>query len=57
MPADKSSPETKKQWLLELCKKHVETYVMRSEVSSLVQQTHELHQANQERFSLPFCRM
>jgi len=42
--------ETKMQWLPELCRKHVETYVVHSEVASLVQQTHEVDQANQESF-------
>ena len=41
-------------WLLELCEKHVEKCVGRSELVSIVQQTQELNQANQEGFTCRF---
>ena len=54
MPAENSSQEAKMHWLLELCRKHVEKYVGRSELVCIVQQTQDLHQANQEGFACRF---
>jgi len=50
MPSKNSDKRTKVNWLLDLCKDHVKKYVARSEVSSLVQQTHDLENASEERF-------
>ena len=52
MPAENSSQEAKMHWLLELCRTHVEKYVGRSELVSIVQQ--KLNQANQEGFACRF---
>lgn len=54
MPAENSSQEAKMHWLIELCRKHVEKYVGRSQLVGIVQQTQELNQANQEGFACRF---
>ena len=54
MPSNTSSDEMKSQWLLSLCKRHVEKYAVCSDVACLVEKTDELHQANQHQFQCRF---
>ena len=54
MPAGNADKKAKMKWLLDLCRKHVENYVVQSEVSTLVQQTENFEKASADKFH---CRV
>ena len=54
MPDDNATEQEKMQWLLELCTKHVEKYVVRSDVTTVVLQTDELDRNTRQKYH---CRM
>ena len=46
MPSkDEVSQDTRRKWLHELCLKHVETFMPSHEIEPLIQQVHELENA------------
>ena len=54
MPPAKATEESKMLWLLDLCKHHVENYVVRSDMASLSEKTDELSKAFQQQFECRF---
>ena len=56
MPADNSTEERKMLWLLDLCKHHIEKYVVHSDMASLVEKADKLNQAHQQQFQCRFDR-
>ena len=54
LPDSHMGKKERRDWLLTLCKKHVEQFVLRSEVSNLVQQTGQLDTNTQGRYHCRF---
>ena len=50
MPEGNADKKTKIKWLIDICKKHVEKYVVQLEVSTLVEQTDNFEKASTEKF-------
>jgi len=53
-PNEGADKQQKITWLIQLCMKHVEEYVMGSEVATIVNQTEELERQSSQRYP---CRM
>ena len=53
MPEESADNQTKTDWLLKLCKQHVEKYVVKSEFTSIADQTGELDRCFKQHFT---CR-
>ena len=53
LPDKSAGKQERVDWLLGMCKSYVEKYVMQNDVSSLVEQTDDLHRSSQEQYQ---CR-